>query len=496
MLKILINNITLPTVEATVKIKKERDAFTSDFTTASSTQPFLIVENQNTVAALGPSNRFTKKNKEYKVSVLDGFTIYKGILYELEPVDGYRKCDLVYTNELLDEYSKKIHSFFPEIEIENNTPKAYIEATSVDFIDTAWAGYVENFVSRSFPEVYFNFPTFKYPTQFGELKTDSDWYKYKGSINYKVLGVPPLNNNVDGLNNQNVIAPFYYLLSPLYQSFYDYLEYSIVGDVANDKVMQSRVLIHENNLLVEITQPENDETEWQTVYKHHLTIHPERFLPDWTLAEYIKILKNDFNIEVVVDQVTKTINLNYVQDVYWNTPVKNINGFKYKKPLYPKTNTTSNYLLKSADNDDFVSITSNDLTVVFREDVNTEIIETSFKQTPEVLTKSWFEKNGVGLSFYNYLTDDTYHITSYLNRTNAIAGSGGIAEVYFIKWLQMLLAANFFEVDFICSQREKSILENSRSVYMENQSFLVKSIEFEQNESLYLVLAELISFNP
>jgi hypothetical protein len=378
-----------------------------------------------------------------------------------------------------------------------------------DFNDAAWVGFVENKISRSFPEVDYNFPTLKHPSRQGEdLSEDDDWFAYQGEINNKTVGRVTLNSYFPYIKNKNIVTPFYYLLAPLYKVFKDVLNYNIEGSFVNDKTIQKSMFYHESDSLVKYKDvknvnsynPETNEITTETitknVYKQHLTIHAERFLPEWTVAEYLNNLKNHFNLKISLNNNTKSIQLDFCEDHYFNLLPLDISKFKIEENVFPKFKNTTNYIIKSADGIDLVNVTEDEITNTDEDNTTSVVSETKFKAVPEILSEGFDELAGVGLLLYDYTINDTYAVQELNSQTVSLSGPNGIGERYFKNWYRILLKAKDLPIKLSCSPKQKQALERNEKIYIFNQAFIIKSIEIEEIDNRYLINLDVTSFNP
>jgi len=492
MLQIIINNISLPIVAETLRIKKENSVFSNSFTISRSSKPFLVVDNEITRKALGVTNLYTLRTKVIQnAKVIDNEEQFDAEVTVIENVRGGIKCDLKYSSDALTHFPQKIHSYFNAIATNGGATSEHQEGVETDFDDTSYRGFVENHISRTFPAVDFNFPTLKYPRRQGELNEDDDWFKYRGEINNKTLGIVSLNSNINNnLINQNIVVPFYYLLAPLYKVFEGELNYNISGSFVDDKAIQKTLMYHEEDNLTAINQENN------TIYRQWLTINPDRFLPDWTVAEYLNKLKNQFNVKIDIYNATKEIVLNYVEDIYFKTDILNITSYDFEDEYFPKYTSATNYLIQSSDSEDRINIGSDSITNNEPENETTVTLKTSFKEVPQTLTETWEDKNGIGLLYYDFQVDDVYNISIYENSSNRINHVFyGVAEKHWTNWFRMRLKAKEFPLQLKVSSKQKHDLENANKIYVFNQEFIIKDLEFEQIDNHFLIKLNLYSFN-
>lgn len=491
-IQIIINNISLPIVKETLRIKKENSVFSNRFSIARSSKPFLVVDNEQSRKALGVTNLYSLSTKIIQdVKVIDNEEQFDAEVTVLENVRGAIKCNLKYSSDALTHFPQKIHAYFKAIAANGGGTSEYKEESNSDFDDTSYRGFVENFISRTFPAVDFNFPTLRYSRRQGERNTDDDWFKYKGEINNKTLGIVSLNTNISGdLINQNIVVPYYYLLSPLYKVFKSVLNYNISGTFIDDKAIQKTLMYHKEDNLTAVTQGDN------TLYRQWLTINPDRFLPDWTVAEYLNNLKNQYNLKIDINNATKEITLNFVEDVYFNSDILDISNYSFEDGYFPKYTSVTNYIIQSGDGDDRININMDNVTTRESDDETTVQLDTAFKEVPIVLSETWEEKSGVGLMYYDFQENDVYNITIYEGSSNRMDSfSYGIGRKRWLSWFRMRLKAKEFPLQLKASPKQKHDLELANKIYVFNQEFIIRDMEFEQLEKHFLVKLNLYSFS-
>jgi len=497
-IKIIKDGIEIPIELSTLKVNKEKSTFSNKLSITKSSHPFNIIESPETVEALGPPI-IQSINKTFNdVLFVNDNKVYQAELIIRGYPDGVRRCDIRYTNEVYPHLKRKIATYFSDVSIEGTTPQPYKKNSEVDFSDYSWQGYVENIISKEFPATDFNFPTLKFPDKFGaELKSDDYWYRYNGEINQKTEGIVSLNSitNTEVIN-QNVVIPYYYLLSPLFKIFKDGLGYTVSGTFVEDEAIKKTMLYHESDNLVEIIQPEgNEDDNWLTVFRQHLTINASRFLPNWTTAQYLNHLKNTRNVNIDINDVTKEIVVNYSEHNLLNSKPLDITNYNYNKNPIPKSNTNRGYLLKSLDEKDFSLITLDTIENSDVVDEYTVTLTSQFKAVPEVLSLEWSELSGTGILFYDYLLDNTYQVQEVANKTNSIWGPKGILETCWKLWFRMRLRSKDLPLNLICSTKQKTDLQRANNVYVFHQEFLIKKWEFEEVGRDYKVKLDLISLS-
>jgi len=89
-------------VKKTLSIKRENNAFSPDFEVSHTTHPFLIIENDKSITALGPRDLTTVfKVKTVTVTVVEMDQHYVGELQIRQYTNGFRKANLRYASNLL-----------------------------------------------------------------------------------------------------------------------------------------------------------------------------------------------------------------------------------------------------------------------------------------------------------------------------------------------------------------------------------------------------------
>lgn len=242
------------------------------------------------------------------------------------------------------------------------------------------------------------------------------------------------------------------------------------------------------------------EDEKKTFFEFHPTIELGRYLPDWTFGTYLNELKKFFNLKVDIDDLRKTISLNFnesIIEISQKEIIKKSLAFSsYDQPLY------DSFQLKFQ-NDEDVSlwITSNGSQIYSSQKSDfSQKLDSKFKFVPRngytaELSEDLNSKDGVGLMIYdsNYYP---YIIPNYQNQTLSIEGQGGIYEVYWKKWLKFRLSASHVEMKGCFTETELSKIKKVERIYIDYQEYLVSSMEYSETEqSNFEVLLKLESIN-
>jgi hypothetical protein len=264
LIKIIAKNIELDFVKETLSIKKENNALNRDFKVSYSSIPFLIIENANTKKALGTRDLSSvKKIKTIDVIVFEGGKKYSGELQILSYLNGFRKCNLKYASSLLSIMNKKISEFMPIVSVipgETNPVPFTEKSQTVVAGSENWQTYATPFLTQSFPEVKWQFPTMDWAKKFGEnLTVEDHWYLYEGRVNkYDTSGLILNTYNIDGSGvctvvNKNTISPQVYVLSPAFYAL-ESLGFTLAGDFSASDFIK-RILFYSNKQNINETTP-------------------------------------------------------------------------------------------------------------------------------------------------------------------------------------------------------------------------------------------------
>lgn len=231
MIKIVYNNIELKVVRETLTLTTKNTAFSDSFSLDYSQHPFLIIEDSNTVKALGSRHILSlNKLKEYEVTVFKDNKVYFGKLKVRSYVVGARKCDLVFGSELIKILDKPIANFMPTIYFGDQVP--YSESTNVEFPQQPIVDALAIHETKSYPEVDFQFPEIYAPNFYD--KEDSTFANYIDYLNHRDLGklkenvITQPETNLLIAENYSLFHPFIFLLSLIKYAFQN-VDYNFKG---------------------------------------------------------------------------------------------------------------------------------------------------------------------------------------------------------------------------------------------------------------------------
>ncbi|MUP44912.1 hypothetical protein E0K83_04020 [Gramella sp. BOM4] len=603
--RIFVNGIELPHVKDDARIHDENSSFYEEIKVQHSTRPIRIVENEDTLKALGEMEISTaKKRKHFPCLVVMGAIRYKGLLTQNERIPGFRKCDLKFGSEVNEIMNKKIASFFPTFSvIGEQYPRDYVSEAKEELgFQQEWADHAEAIAGKLYPEVKWQLPEIRYIDKFGtDLKDDDPHFYYLGHLNardYNGLAKNDLisNSNYFKVHNKNVIAPRVFWLAPIQYAF-ESIGYKLVGNVPdhgffkrllshsendnmtkiprkppgepldlNSVLWEQRALpgiyngilvqtwikeiefippnpgehvlrydmniegqsfhgvqIYKNDQLIAnhtrlypgefegaltFTVEEGQEnTPFIFIYHHvakfmpvdyelgwyndlseldffdmHPTIDFSRYIPDWTTVDYLNRYQKMFNLKIDIDDVEKTIALNFnVQDYLFNG--KTVPIFKSLEIAEPKNIEAESYLLKYANNVDtpqFVSLHED-----IERNENTKEIVTDFKFIPynrgrHELSQRVEDREGVGLLLY----DPAFHpgtVESFEGINLSMPGLGGVYDTFHKPWILFRLNAANPVLKGPFSKTELYQISKYKKILVDGQVYLVKAIDYKEN---------------
>ncbi|WP_378186900.1 hypothetical protein ACE939_00945 [Aquimarina sp. W85] len=228
------------------------------------------------------------------------------------------------------------------------------------------------------------------------------------------------------------------------------------------------------------------EEDTKDLYDFHPTIDFSRYLPDWTVIEYLTKLKNDFCLNIEFDEVKKELRVNYNRDYLKTGNYTKIGGVG---DLSEFTNIEyDSYSVRHADRvSPNVFIDHNGTSVNRAVKKTTDDIITSFKTFSFLngtasINENSNELDGVGLVLYDPVSGPNT-INSYSGRHLRINGAGGLFDINFHDWIKFKLNSGVLKLKKTYSSIELDNILKTRKVYHQNQMFLVGLIKYEDKSS-------------
>lgn len=221
----------------------------------------------------------------------------------------------------------------------------------------------------------------------------------------------------------------------------------------------------------------------------HPTIQLGRYAPDWTVGNYLNYLKNQFNLDITLDDFKKDIALNLNENIFLNENPAIISQSLTMRSYDIAAN--SSFILKYKNNeDDALYINQDEIVNNKSGDTFTKTIESNFKTLPRnaytsELSEEINQKEGVGLVIYTE-SSAPYTAENTENGFNLnIPGTKGIYETFFKRWLKFLLNASNCEVTGYFTEIEISKINKVKAVYINNQRFRIIDIEITEAYNNY-----------
>ncbi|PQB08033.1 hypothetical protein BST83_13380 [Polaribacter filamentus] len=276
---------------------------------------------------------------------------------------------------------------------------------------------------------------------------------------------------------------------------------SISFEVTEDNITDSALCIqyqHSNNVLPdESTININPEAEETVLHLIHPTVDLSRYVPDWSIGELINNLKNWQNLDIVLDEVTKTIYLNY--NIEFLNSTDHVDLSDKVIAISDKENAFKNkYNLTYADNKNNVLIEDGHQTIngVVTEDVVS--ITNKFKALTEnsignPTSKEYLAEAGVTLIL---LSDTNEFANSYNTQTLGMHGDFGIVNNYWKKWINFRQKAKQITAVAYLNTLEISKIKKIRKIYFDTRMFAVKGFTTKIKTKLNEVTFELENIIP
>jgi hypothetical protein len=472
-------------------LKKENNAFSSDFKVPHSVFPFLIIENENTKKAFGSSDITSiSKNKVIPVIVIEEENKFYGELEQIKIIGKFRKCNLKYSSDLLKVFNLKINNALPSISVTGNQTNIVPYAETMQYVlpnMEDWNSFGQFLLGKIFPEVKLQLPKMKWQDKFGtNIPSGEPWHNYLDYVNNVTEYAPGqfafiLNSIfVDGIpfsnNEKNVPMPQVFLLSPLFYIL-ETIGWTFSGDFTEHELIRRTLFFSEKNNLYK--------TPFGSPGYMHTTIDMNRYVPEWTFGTYITNLKNAFNLNVKIDDIKKDISFNFNE----NSNESEEKVIIEKSLLYDSYDVAafSSFVLKYQNDEDIALFITKEEQVIYDDIDNpfTKTIASKFKYmnsdaTTTVITEDLVNKEGVGLLIYNE-NNKPYTSTATPTGYNLnINGVKGIYETFFKRWLKFCLNASSCEVTGYFTKQELKQIVKSSSVYINNQHFRVVDVTISE----------------
>lgn len=232
-------------------------------------------------------------------------------------------------------------------------------------------------------------------------------------------------------------------------------------------------------------------------HQMHPTIQLGRYLPDWTFGTYLNELQNLFNLEIVPDDFSRTLKMNFNEQT-----INNSSTYILKKSLQLKTyeqSPNNAYLLKY-DNDEDSALWITNLGAEeynlqksdFSETLNSKFkfVETTFTAK---LSEELDKKTGIGLMIYNP-ANAPFTSGEYLGQTLKINGAKGIHDSFWKKFIKFLLQSSLVELAGPFTETEKNKISKLKRIFVDHQEYMISITECtETNQNNFMMKFKLQS---
>lgn len=227
----------------------------------------------------------------------------------------------------------------------------------------------------------------------------------------------------------------------------------------------------------------------QQYQQMHPTIDLKRYAPEWTVGNYLNYIKNQFNLDITIDDSRKEVVLNFNENISENE-IPAIVTQSLAMNSYDLAANTSFVIKYDNDLDASLFVDKNQVVLFSNQDDDyTKFLKSKFKKVPtngntSELSDELMEKQGIGLMIYEpTAAPNTSIVANGLHLD--INGAGGIYDTYFKKWIKFLLNASYCEITGYFTQQEVEKITRSKSVYINNQRFRVIDLEATDSVNLY-----------
>ncbi|KIQ22631.1 hypothetical protein RT99_05850 [Flavobacterium sp. MEB061] len=220
-------------------------------------------------------------------------------------------------------------------------------------------------------------------------------------------------------------------------------------------------------------------------HQMHPTIQLGRFLPDWTFGKYLNEMQKLFNLEIIPDDFSQTLALNFNEDTIANSATyeikKSLNMSSYDPTPY------NAFLLKYENEED----TALWITTEGVEDFNTQssdfsqTLGSNFKYVPVTssadLSDALESKSGSGLMIYDP-TNKPFISENYIGQTLKMTGAKGIYQMFWRLQLKFLLNSSAVELSGAFTETEKNKILKLKRIFIDHQEYFISTMESTETQ--------------
>lgn len=215
----------------------------------------------------------------------------------------------------------------------------------------------------------------------------------------------------------------------------------------------------------------------------HPTMEWDRFIPDWTFAQYIENFKQLFNLRWTINEVEKRMYIDFNVDFLEDRKFFNIDKSFYQLPV---TNIPYEEYRLQYDNeeDEAVLIDNSGATTNGELSPDGALVKTKFKFIPHTGWTSYVdedveEKDGVGLMIY-YPNRAPLTSLEALGQNLYYPGTRGIYNHYWNEWLKVLLNGAELPVEGVIGKTQLIEIKRLYKVFLNRQLYIIKSMDYKE----------------
>tara|TARA_R110000850_G_scaffold277151_1_gene424837 strand:- start:29750 stop:31642 length:1893 start_codon:yes stop_codon:yes gene_type:complete len=256
-LKITRNGISIDFVKEDFNITDVNNSFSRSFYSPHSDFPMRILENQNTIAALGEFSLVSKtKKKFFEVKLHVGMEIYNAELEQQQLLGNFRKCNIRVVDEIKAIMHLPIWFFMQNINVQGNDPEDYPYSETTETPLNTWPFFAADVLARRlkiFPQTQYQYAVLRNEVkEWEDPEYEGDWKSYQKYLNKRDNDLSLLENDFEindtviTVYNRNVVQPQVFVLAPIFNALAS-IGWKMKGSFVNDIFTKSLVFDSRND---------------------------------------------------------------------------------------------------------------------------------------------------------------------------------------------------------------------------------------------------------
>jgi hypothetical protein len=237
--------------------------------------------------------------------------------------------------------------------------------------------------------------------------------------------------------------------------------------------------------------------EWNQM---HPTIELGRFVPNWTLTDFLNQLKNRFNLEITPDDFTKELRIDFVENLV-KSEAKEVALKSLALNTYEATEFDAFLFSNAAEDDDalYVSREGQELNPLVLSSFTNKVISkfkfVDFNGDTAELSEELEDREGVGLMIYDPLFLPNIR-PAYLGKTLRWEGEGGLYDTFWKVTVKVRINSSGVQLQGPFTETEISKISRVKKIVIDHQAYHVLSMEYtDTRQENYLVNLKLESIN-